>query len=113
MSGVITIEMVKKAKGKVLMLPKQINQSTGKVSHQLMGFKVTWCKCYKSYMALAKKLSEAQFDQVVRLATEFMKINTCLVDDNDDVIEIGDKEDICTNVINRPSSSEDEAERKC
>jgi hypothetical protein len=112
-SGAITIEMVQKAKGKVPTLPKQINQSTGKVSHQLTGFnEVTWGKRCKSYVASAKKLSEARFDEVVRLATEFTKINTRLVDDDDDVIEIEDEEDIRANVIDIPSSSEDEAECK-
>ena len=105
--------MVEKAKGKVPTLPKQINQSTGKASHQLTGFnEVMWGKHCKSYVASAKKLSEAWFDKVVRLATEFTKINTCLIDDDDDVIEIEDKEDICANIINIPSSSKDEAECK-
>jgi hypothetical protein len=105
--------MVQKAKGKVLMLPKQINQLTGKVSHQLTGFnKVTWGNRCKSYMASAKKLSEARFDEVVRLATEFMKINPHLVDNDNDIIEIEDEEDIRANIIDISSSSKDEAECK-
>src|ERR1700677_67062 len=105
--------MVEKAKGKVPMLPKQINQSMGKVSHQLTGFnEVTWGKCCKSYVASAKKLSEARFDEVVRLATEFTKINPRLIDGDDNVIEIEDEEDIHVNIIDIPSSSEDEVECK-
>jgi hypothetical protein len=112
-TGVITIKMVEKAKGRVPTLPKQINQSTGKVSRQLTGFnEVTWGKRCKSYVASAKKLSEARFDEVVRLATEFMKINPRLVDGDDDVIEIEDEEDIRANIIDIPSSSEDEVECK-
>jgi hypothetical protein len=38
-SGTITIEMVQKAKGRVLTLPKQINQATGKASNQFTGFR--------------------------------------------------------------------------
>ena len=42
-SGIITIEMVQKAKGKVPMLPKQINHVASKVSNQSTGFnEVTW-----------------------------------------------------------------------
>ena len=105
--------MVQKAKGKVPTLPKQINQSMGKVSHQLTGFnEIMWGKRCKSYVASAKKLSEARFDEVVRLATEFTKINTRLVDDDNEVIKIEDEEDIHANVIDIPSSSEDEAECK-
>jgi hypothetical protein len=102
--------MVQKAKGKVLMLPKQVNHATGKVSNQSMGFnEVMWGKHCKSYMKLTKKLSGTQFNKVVRLATKFMKVNHCLVDEDDDIIEI---KDICANVIDISSSSEDDAECK-
>ncbi|KIM92297.1 hypothetical protein PILCRDRAFT_364 [Piloderma croceum F 1598] len=112
-SGIITIEMVQKAKGKVPMLPKQINHVTGKVSNQLTGFnKVTWGTHCKSYMKSAKKLSSTRFNKVVHLAMEFMEVNHCLVDEDDDVIEIKVNEDIHTNIIDISSSSKDEAECK-
>ena len=105
--------MVEKAKGKVPTLPKQINQLTGKVSHQLTGFnEVMWGKRCKSYVKSAKGLSASRFDEVVRLATEFMKINHRLVDDDDDIIEIEEEEDIHANIIDISSGSEDEAECK-
>ena len=101
--------MVQRAKGKVPTLPKQINHATGKVSNQLTGFnEVTWGTRCKSYVKSAKKLSNTRFDEVVRLATEFMKVNHRLVDEDDDVIEIEDDEDICANIIDI-SDSEDEA----
>jgi hypothetical protein len=105
--------MVQKAKGKVPTLPKQINHATGKVSNQSMAFnEVTWGKRCKSYVKSAKKLSNTRYDEVVRLATEFMKVNHRLVDEDDDVIEIEEDEDIRANVIDISSSSEDEAECK-
>jgi hypothetical protein len=112
-SGIITIEMVQNAKGKVPTLPKQINQLTGRVSHQLMGFnEVTWGTHCKSYVKSAKKLSAIRFDEVVRLATEFTKINHHLINEDDDIIEIEEEEDIRANIIDISSGSEDEAECK-
>ncbi|KIM74444.1 hypothetical protein PILCRDRAFT_92610 [Piloderma croceum F 1598] len=102
--------MVQKAKGKIPTLPKQINHTTGKVSNQSTGFnKVTWGVRCKSYVKSAKKLTDDRFDKVVCLATEFMKVNHCLVDEDDDVIEIEEDEDVRANIIDI-SSSEDEAE---
>jgi hypothetical protein len=43
---------------------------------------------------------------------EFMKINHCLVDEDDDIIEIEEDKDIHMNIIDISSSSEDEAECK-
>jgi hypothetical protein len=104
--------MVQKAKGKIPTLPKQINHATGKVSNQSMGFnEVTWGVCCKSYVKSAKKLTNDRFDKVVSLATEFMKVNHRLVDEDDDIIEIEEDEDIRANIIDI-SSSEDEAECK-
>jgi hypothetical protein len=104
--------MVQKAKGKIPTLPKQINHATGKVSNQSMGFnEVTWGVHCKSYVKSAKKLTNDRFDKVVSLATEFMKVNHRLVDEDDDIIEIEEDEDIRANIIDI-SSSEDEAECK-
>jgi hypothetical protein len=104
--------MVQKAKGKIPTLPKQINHATGKVSNQSMGFnEVTWGVRCKSYVKSAKKLTNDRFDKVVSLATEFMKVNHRLVDEDDDIIEIEEDEDIRANIIDI-SSSEDEAECK-
>lgn len=104
--------MVQNAKGKVPTLPKQINQSTGKVSTQLTGFnEVAWGKRCKSYMRSAKGLSSSRFDEVVSLATEFMKTTHHIIDD--DIIEVDDDDnDIHTNIIDISSSSEDETECK-
>ena len=104
--------MVQKAKGKIPTLPKQINHATGKVSNQSMGFnEVTWGVRCKSYVKSAKKLTNDRFDKVVSLATEFMKVNHRLVDEDDDIIEIEEDEDIRANIIDI-SSSKDEAECK-
>jgi len=101
--------MVQKAKGKVPTLPKQINHVAGKVSNQSTGFnEVTWGMRCKSYVKSAKKLSGTRFN-VVCLATEFMKVNHHLVDEDDDVIEINEDKDIRANTIDISSSSEDEA----
>jgi len=61
----------------------------------------------KSYLKSVKKLSDTWFDKVVCLATEFIKVNHCLVDEDDDIIEIKDNEDIHTNVIDISSDSEE------
>lgn len=60
----------------------------------------------------AKKLSAIWFDEVVRLDTEFMKINHHLINEDDDIIEIEEEEDIHTNIIDISSGSKDEAECK-
>jgi hypothetical protein len=107
-AGTITVEMVQKAKGRVPALPKQINQTTGKVSKQAIGFnEVTWGKRCKSYVTSAKGISPSRFDEVVELATEFMKTTHRTMDD--DIIEIeDDDEDIRAKIIDISSDSDDE-----
>ena len=104
--------MVRNAKGKVPTLPKQINQSTGKVSNQLTGFnEVVWGKRCQSYVKSAKKLSASRFDEIITLASEFMKTTHHIIDDTD-IIEIDEEEDVRANIIDISSGSEDEANCK-
>jgi hypothetical protein len=50
--------MVKKAKGQIPTLPKQLNQATGKVSNQFTVFnEVLWGVHCSSYVKSAKRLS--------------------------------------------------------
>lgn len=105
--------MVQDANGKVPALPKQVNQSTGKVSKQVIGFnEVTWGKRCKSYVISAKKLSSSRFDEIVGLATEFMKTIHPIMDD-DIKIEDEVEEDIRANIIDVSSDSEDEVNSDC
>ena len=107
-AGTITIEMVRNAKGKIPILPKQINQATGKVS-KAMGFnEVMWGKRCKSYMKSVKGLSPSRFNEIIELATAFMKTTNHIIDDDRDVIEIDDDDnhDIRANVIDISSDSD-------
>jgi hypothetical protein len=107
-AGTITVEMVQNAKGKVPALPKQMNQTTGRVSKQATGFnEVIWGKRCRSYVTSAKGLSPSRFDEVVGLAMEFMKTTHRPMDH--DIIEIEEEEeDIRANIIDISSDSEDE-----
>ena len=107
-AGTITVEMVQNARGKVPVLPKQINQTTGKTSKQAIGFnEVVWGTRCKSYVQSIKNISHSRFDEIVGLATEFMKTTHRTVD-NDDIIEIEDDDvDIHADIIDIPSDSED------
>jgi len=106
-SGIITIEMMQKAKGRVPTLPKQVNQSTGKVSNQSTCFnEVTWGKRCESYVKSAKNLSNSRFDEVVDLAVKCLKTTHHITDDTD-VIEIDEEEeDVQANIIDISSGSE-------
>jgi len=80
-SGIITIEMVQKAKGRVPTLPKQVNKS-------------------------AKNLSNSRFDEVVDLTVKCLKTTHHITDDTD-VIEIDEEEeDVQANIIDISSGSE-------
>ncbi|KAF8227755.1 hypothetical protein L208DRAFT_1404998 [Tricholoma matsutake] len=108
-SGIITIKMVKKAKGRIPTLLKQINQATGKVSNQFMVFnEASWGKCCSSYVKLAKNLSASQFNEIITLSAEYMEISQNLEDK--DVIEIPDDNDndIHADIIDHSSSGEDD-----
>ena len=107
-SGTITIEMERNAKGRIPTLPKQINQATGKASHQLTGFnELSWGLCCSNYVKLAKKLSASQFEEIISLASEYTKVNHHT--DDEDIIEVlDDDDDIHANIIDHSSSSEGE-----
>jgi hypothetical protein len=112
--GTITVEMVQNAKGKIPMLPKHINQATGKVS-KAMGFnEVMWGKRCKSYVVSVKGLSTSRFNEIVQLATAFMKTTNRIIDDDRDAIEIDDDDDhdVRANIIDISSDSETESECK-
>ena len=80
-SGIITIEMVQKAKGRVPTLPKQVNK-------------------------LAKNLSNSCFDEVVDLTVKCLKTTHHITDDTD-VIKIDEEEeDVQANIIDISSGSE-------
>ncbi|KAF8218848.1 hypothetical protein L208DRAFT_1419320 [Tricholoma matsutake] len=108
-SGIITIEMVKKAKGRIPTLPKQINQATGKVSNQFTVFnEASWGKRCSSYVKSAKNLSASRFNEIITLSAEYMKISQNLEDE--DVIEIpdDDDDDIRANIVDHSSSGKDD-----
>jgi hypothetical protein len=89
------------------MLPKQINQATGKASNQFMGFNEgSWGVRCSSYIKSAKKLSASRFDEIILLAAEYLKVGQNLEDD--DVIEIADDDDddIRANIVDHSSGSE-------
>jgi hypothetical protein len=89
--------MVKNSKGQVPTIPKQMNQATGKASNQVTGFnKASWGVHCSAYVKLVKKLSASQFDKILSLAMEYMKAGPNHEDDNND---------ICANIINHSSSS--------
>ena len=102
--------MVQKAKGRILTLPKQINQATGKVSNLFMVFnEASWGARCSAYVKLAKKLSTSRFDEIITMFTEYMKASQNLEDE--DVIEIpddDDDDDICANIIDYSSSGEED-----
>ena len=106
-AGSITVEMVRNAKGKIPILPKHFNQATGKVS-KAMGFnEVMRGKHCKSYMISVKGISTSWFDEIVQLATTFMKTTNRIINDDHDAIEIDDDDDdIHANVIDISSDSD-------
>ena len=95
------------AKGRIPVLPKKINQTTGKASHQLTGFnELAWGLHCSNYVKSAKKLSEARFQEIISLVTEYKKANQNYEDD--DIIEVlDDDDDICANIVDPCSSSKD------
>lgn len=97
--------MVRKAKGRVPTLPKQINQATGKASNVLTGFNETaWGTRCASYVKSAKKLSASRFDKIFSLSAEFMRSN--LNHNDEEAIEIPDDDDIRANIVIDSSGSE-------
>jgi hypothetical protein len=104
-SGTLTVEMVKNSKGRVPTIPKQMNQATGKASNQVTGFnEASWGVRCSAYVKSAKKLSASRFDEILSLATEYMKAGPNHEDD--DIIEIvDDDDDIRANIIDHSSSS--------
>lgn len=105
-SGTITIEMVRNAKGKIPVLPKKINQATGKASHQFTGFnELSWGSRCCNYVKSAKKLSPTRFEEIISIAAEYLKLNQ---NEDSEIIEIPDEEDdIRANVVDLGSSDEE------
>lgn len=105
-SGTITVEMVQKAKGRIPTLPKQINQATGRASTHFTGFnEITWGGRCASYVKSAKKLSSSRFMEVIKLATEYSKVQK----DDEDIIEVlDDEDDIRANIVDNTSSGEED-----
>jgi hypothetical protein len=101
-SGTITIEMVRNAKGRIPVLPKKINQATGKASHLLTGFnEMSWGTRCTSYVKSAKKLSATRFEEIISLAAEYTKLNQ---NEDSEVIEVLDDDDIRANIVDLASS---------
>ena len=101
--------MVQKAKGQIPILPKQINQATGKVSNLFTVFnEAAWGARCSAYVKSAKKLSTSRFDEIITMSTEYMKASQNLEDE--DVIEIldDDDDDIRANIIDYSSSGEED-----
>ena len=111
-SGLITIEMVRKAKGRVPTLPKQINHATGKTSNHLTVFnESSWGTRCSSHVKSAKKLSASPFDEIISLSAEYMVKAGQNIED-EDVIEIhdddGNDDDIRAIIVDHASSSEED-----
>jgi hypothetical protein len=101
-SGTNTIEMVRNAKGRIPVLPKKINQATGKASHLLTGFnEMSWGTRCASYVKSAKKLSATRFEEIISLAAEYSKLNQ---NEDSEVIEVQDDDDIRANIVDLASS---------
>jgi hypothetical protein len=78
------------------MLPKQINQAMGKASNQMMGFNgVTWGMHCQSYVKSTKKLTNAQFNKIIKLAMEYM---TSTINDTK-IIKIEDDKDAHADIV--------------
>lgn len=106
-AGNITVEMVQNAKGKIPTLPKQINQATGKVSKQAIGFnEVTWGKRCISYVKSVKGLSPSRFNTIMELASGFIKTTNRIIDADNEIIEIDDEEDVRANIVDISSDSD-------
>ena len=95
--------MVRTAKGRIPVLPKKINQATGKASNQCTGFnELTWGSRCASYVKSAKKLSQTRFEEIIALAAEYTKLNP---NEESEVIEImDDDDDICAMIVDHSSS---------
>ncbi|KAI0248045.1 hypothetical protein BJV78DRAFT_850438 [Lactifluus subvellereus] len=72
-AGMITVEMVQKAKGKVPTLPKQLNPATGKASNRSTAFNEVTCglRC-RFYVKAAKKQTTSRFEKIIALAKKYM-----------------------------------------
>jgi hypothetical protein len=103
-SGTLTVAMVKQAKGQLPAIPKQMNQATGKPSNLTMFSDVLWGAHCISYVKSAKKLSDSRFDEIIKLAADYVKVSQTMEDE--DVIEILDDEveDIRANIVDNSSS---------
>ncbi|KAG2116937.1 hypothetical protein DEU56DRAFT_748183, partial [Suillus clintonianus] len=83
----LTIKMVQAAKNKTsILLPKTMNQSTGKVSCRQTGFNdVSWGTSTRAYAkAIMKNLREDKFEVIIASAMEFSKKSCRPGDDVDD-----------------------------
>jgi hypothetical protein len=78
--GIITIESINEARGKIPALPKTINTNTGKPSTTALAFNDdSWGKVSRSYTKSARKMvaqSVAKFEAIEKAAIEFAKTNT-------------------------------------
>lgn len=107
-SGTITVEMVRKAKGRIPTLPKQINQATGRASTQLTGFnEMTWGARCSSYVKSAKKLSATRFNEIIKQSAEYSKVQN--IDDEDIIELLDDEDDIRAKIVDHSSSGEEDA----
>lgn len=101
--------MARESHGKVPNLTRQLNESTGKQSTLAVGFnEVTWGARCRSYAKSANNLSTDRFDEIIRLASVYMKTTSRTAKaSTTDTAEFDD--DIRANIVdNSTSESEDD-----
>jgi hypothetical protein len=75
-TGTITVEMVRTAKRtKNIVLPKKLNQSTGKISNRQTGFNdVSWGDSTRAYaQSIKASLSDKSFDKILQGGIAFAR----------------------------------------
>ena len=102
-TGTLTVAMARASKGKMVTVPRAVNRSTGTVSMQQTGFSdAAWGKATRRYAKLARSLTDAEFEAIVKHAQELM-IRGCN-EDSTEAIDIDDDEDERACLVDNSSS---------
>ena len=102
--------MVRSAKGKGILLPKKLNQSTGRISNPQTGFNdASWGSSTRAYVrGIDKNLSVKSFDIIIRRAKDFAKKSGRAEDRTDTSSPSADTElDIRAQLKDRPCSDDE------
>jgi hypothetical protein len=95
-NGTLNIPAARASKAKGVILPRTINQFTGKESTRQTGFNdAAWGSATRSYAKSASKLPNNKFDEIIEGATEYMKVNRTRnkTTEATEVIEIDDDDE--------------------